>query len=213
LSSVGIDPLASQPKKRRRRRIRIVSIIGYVLVVFGLSWFFEQRLPTTVIFVRHAETDAAMGEGGDPPLNAAGRARAEALAKFLADTDVDAGVDAIYASPRLRTQQTAEPLAKRLGLEVIVEDQQDIGLFIRHVLREHRGDIVLVVSHSNLIGPLIDELHGYQDMPAIAAADFDNLYIVTVPRWGKVKTLRFHYEVGPQELGSSDHSATSFTSP
>lgn len=202
----------SQPK-RRRRRIRIVSVIGYVLLVFGLAWFFEQRLPTTVILVRHAETDATMAEGGDPPLNAEGRVRAEALANFLADIDVYEGVDAIYASPRLRTQQTAEPLAQRLGLDIQVEDQEDYGRFVRHVLRDHKRDIVLVVSHSNLIGAIVDELHGHQNVPPIAADEFDNVYIVTVPAYGKVKTLRLHYGGVQRAPGLSEHGATTLTSP
>jgi len=184
-----------------------------MIVALGLAWFFELRLPTTVVFVRHADTDTSMDQGGNPSLNANGRARAEALADFMQDIDVLASVDAIYASEARRTQQTAEPLAKRLGLEVGIADPYDVKRFIREVQREHKGDIVLIVTHSDAIAPLVDELHGHQSVPAIAADEYDNVYIVTVPFWGKVKTLRLHYGPAPPAAGLSSGSSTPLTSP
>jgi broad specificity phosphatase PhoE len=192
--------------KRRRRRQRIVSMVVFAILTLALAWFFETRLPTTILFVRHAETDAAMAAGGDPPLNARGRARAELLADFLQDVDVLAGVDAIYASEFRRTQETAAPLAKRLNIEVEIADPYDVAGFIKNVLHRHKGDIVLVVSHSDVIAPLVEELHGHQNLPEMASEDFDDLYIVSVPWWGKVKTLRLPYAIGWQpryELGIS----------
>jgi broad specificity phosphatase PhoE len=115
------------------------------------------------------------------------------LADFVQDIDVLSSVDAIYASEFRRTQETAEPLAKRLGLDVMIKNHDDIGDFMAEVQHEHRGEIVLVVSHSNLIGPLIAELHGHQSVPEIDENEFDNFYIVTIPLYGKVKTLRLHY--------------------
>jgi broad specificity phosphatase PhoE len=195
--------------KRRRRRQRAVSVIVFVLATLALAWFFELHFPTTILFVRHADTDAAMGEGGDPPLNARGRARAELLADFLQNIDVVAGVDAIYVSEFQRTRQTAEPLAMRLQVPIETVDQSDIVGFMANVLDEHQGDIVLVVSHSNLIAPLIDELHGSKNLPEFGHDDYGELYIVSIPWWGKVKTLRFPYAVGWQppyepELPSSE---------
>ncbi|MBN1238632.1 MAG: histidine phosphatase family protein, partial [Gammaproteobacteria bacterium] len=144
-------------------------------------------------FVRHADTDRTMAEGGDPPLNEQGQARAELLADFLQDVDVVAGVDAIYASEALRTQQTAEPLARRLELDVGVADHHDYAGFMEDVLREHKGEIVLVVSHSDTIAPLIEELHGSKNVPEMAPDEYDNVYIVSIPWFGKVKTLRVRY--------------------
>ena len=89
-------------------------MIGYIVVVLGLAWFFEEQPTTTIIFVRHAETDSG-GRRRGPGLSARGRQRAELLADFLADIDVVASVDAIYATTSRRTQETATPLASRLG--------------------------------------------------------------------------------------------------
>jgi 2,3-bisphosphoglycerate-dependent phosphoglycerate mutase len=184
--------------RRRRRRRRAASVVLFSITTLGLAWFFESQATTTILFVRHADTDAAMGSGRDPPLNARGRARAELLADFLEDVDVIAGVDAIYASEFRRTQETAAPLASRLGIQVAIADPYDVIGFMRSVLRRHKGDIVLVVSHSDTIAPLVEELHGSKNLPDFGPDDFDDLYVVTIPNFGKVKTLRLPYAVGWQ---------------
>jgi broad specificity phosphatase PhoE len=136
-----------------------------------------------------------MTEGGDPPLNERGRVRAELLADFLQDIDVIAGVDAIYASEFRRTQETAAPLAERSNVPVDIANHYQYENFMGEVLREHKGDIVLVVTHSDAIAPLVEELHGSKNVPAIAPDEYDNVYIVTIPHFGKVKTLRVRYGV------------------
>ncbi|HSC13793.1 MAG TPA: phosphoglycerate mutase family protein [Gammaproteobacteria bacterium] len=191
--------LPSPNDRRRRRRLRLIPIIGYTVVAVGLAYFLGARMSTTVIFVRHADTDAAMaGPDDDPPLSGRGRQRAELLADFLENVDVTGSVNAIYASDKRRTQETAAPLAKRLNLPVEIADHLDPEGFMDRVRREHAGKIVLVVSHSNTIQPLIDELHGSKNLKPFAPDEFNRLYIVTIPRpLGKVKTLEFFYEEPP----------------
>jgi broad specificity phosphatase PhoE len=196
----------SPEARRRKRKKRTVAVVGFVLTTVMLSWFFEAQSTTTVMFVRHADTGASMNGDNDAQLNSTGRARADLLADFLKDTDVLAGVDAIYASSFVRTQQTAAPLAERLNLDVKIAEQDDVVGFMKYVLSEHKGRIVLVVTHSNLLGELVAELHGHQSVPEIATDEFDNLYIVSIPWFGKVKTLRLHYAVGwtpPYDVGKS----------
>jgi len=187
----------------------MVAVAGYVFLMLLLSWYFESQATTTILFVRHADTDRSMAEGGDPPLNGVGRARAELLADFLQNIDVVAGVDAIYASEFKRTQETAAPLARRLGLEVGIADHTDVAGFTEHVLSEHKGRIVLVVSHSNTIAPLVEELHGSKNLPDIQSDEYDNLYIVSVPWFAKVKTLRLRYALGWQPPREVDIKSSS----
>lgn len=184
--------------RRRRRRLRLFPILAYTVVALGLAYFLDQRHSTTVIFVRHADTDRAMGApDDDPPLNARGRARAELLADHFEHVDVVSGPNAIYASDKRRTQETAAPLAKRLNLEVQIADHLDTEGFMERVLDEHSGQIVLIVSHSNTIPALIDELHGSKDLRPFAEDDYDRVYIVTKPMYGKVKTLELDYDDPP----------------
>ena len=195
--------LHTSADRRRRRRLRLIPIVGYSIAVLGLAYFFELQATTTVIFVRHADTDVAASTD-DPPLSARGRQRAELLADFLVDVDVVAGVDAVYVSDKRSTQDTAAPIVARLKVPVEVIDHYDVSHFIRHVHRHHKGEIVLIVSHADAIAPLIDELHGSKRLPAFGPNDFDELYIVTVPWYGKVKTLRFHYGEPPAVLQPSN---------
>lgn len=84
-----------------------------------------------VLLIRHAVNDY-MKKGrmaGRLPgvhLNRQGQAQAEALAEKLAG----APVKALYSSPMERAQETAAPLAKALGLEIITRPgllESDIG--------------------------------------------------------------------------------------
>src|SRR5690349_7487691 len=150
--------LQHQIERRRRRRLRLIPVIGYAIAVLGLAYFFEQRPSTTIIFVRHTDTDAAVAT--DPPLSDVGRQRAEVLADFLQDVDVVAGVNAIFVGHNKRTEQTAAVLAGRLNLAVEARDQDNVVSYIGYVKRHHVGEIVLVVADGDKIPAMIDELHG-----------------------------------------------------
>lgn len=66
---------------------------------------------TRLYVVRHCKAE---GQSPEAPLTAEGRRQASALADVLAREPIDR----IIASPFLRAQQTAAPLAARLGLPV-----------------------------------------------------------------------------------------------
>jgi len=188
---------STQGKRRRRWSPRLIPVIGYTFVALGLAWFFEQQATTTVIFVTHAEADPATG-AEDPALSAYGRRQAEALADFLHDIDVVRSVDNIYAHTSRRTKETAGPLAERLGLTLHIDDPYRVERFMRRVMRDRKGEVVLIVTYPDAIAPLIDELHGSKRLPVIAPDDYDEVYIVTIPNFGKVKTLRLHYPQPPR---------------
>jgi probable phosphoglycerate mutase len=75
---------------------------------------------TTLLLVRHGETDwnrdGRWQGGSDTRLNDLGREQAEALAEQL---DGDIGV--VYSSDLARARETAEIVARKLGLEVRVD--------------------------------------------------------------------------------------------
>jgi broad specificity phosphatase PhoE len=191
VTRVEVRPTAKSRKKRRRRRL--FSLLAYIVAVFGLAWFFESQGTTTIIFVRHADVDEAMSKTIDQPLNAKGFTRADDLADTFEFVDVTGGPDAIYVSEALRTQQTAAPLARRLGIEPEVADPYDVAGFMKTVLFQHKRQIVLVVTHRDAIVPLVEELHGHKEIADIPADDYDGVYIVTIPWFGKVKTLQVSY--------------------
>jgi probable phosphoglycerate mutase len=74
-----------------------------------------------IVLVRHGEPDWAPGGGvsvRDPGLTPYGRAQARAVAAALAPQ----GIDALYASPLQRAQQTAAALAERAGVPAVTID-------------------------------------------------------------------------------------------
>ena len=143
----------------------------------------------TVFLVRHAErADASPGAppamATDPDLSAAGRARAESLATLLKD----AKITAIFTTEFKRTQQTAAPLAKALGLTpTVVSSKSEADLVKR--LKAAKGN-VLVVGHSNTVPEIIKAL-GVTTPVSIGDDDFDNLFLLT--QGASPTLLRLHY--------------------
>ena len=131
----------------------------------------------TVFVVRHAER-ADDGAGGnlmmasDPDLSESGRARAELLASMLRS----ANVTTIVATPYKRTQQTAAPMAKALGLEITTLGPRDTAK-VPDLVRASKGN-VLIVGHSNTVPDILKAL-GVTEVVALGDADYDNLFIVT----------------------------------
>jgi broad specificity phosphatase PhoE len=155
--------------------------------------FLLVALPTAaqqaVFVVRHAEradtaSGAAPAMATDPDLSDAGRARAESLAAALKD----AKITAIFVTPYKRTQQTAEPLAKALGIQPTAIDPKDAAGLIEKV-KATTGN-VLVVGHSNTVPDVLTRL-GIADAPKLADTDYDNLFLVI--RGDKSSLVRLHY--------------------
>jgi broad specificity phosphatase PhoE len=178
-------------RRRRRRRRRIQVIVIYTAIAIGLAWFFESQATTTVIFVRHAETLTEPAD--DRGLSPAGQRRVAELARQLVDADVVAGVDAVYSTPFRRTEETARPIAEALDLPLNTYDAADTEAIMEHIVREHKGKIILVVGHSNTLPALMAGMGASKKVPPIAEDEFDNIYIVSIPWFGKTKTIRLRY--------------------
>jgi broad specificity phosphatase PhoE len=178
-------------RRRRRRRRRVQIIVIYTAIALGLAWFFESQATTTVLFVRDAEK--ALTPAEDPGLSEAGQRRAAELARQLVDADVIAGIDAIYATPFRRSTETAKPIADALKLPLRAYDAADTELFLDDLVKEHKGKIVLVVGHSNTVPEMIGNMGASKRVPPIADDEHDNIYIVSIPWFGKTKTIRLRY--------------------
>ncbi|MDA0705412.1 MAG: phosphoglycerate mutase family protein [Proteobacteria bacterium] len=180
-----------QDRRRVRTARRIQVFIIYTAIAIGLAWFFESQATTTIIFVRHAEqTDH---EAADPGLSEAGLRRVAELTRQLVDADVVAGIDAIYATPLRRSQETAQPLADRLELPINNYDATDTEAVLATILKAHKGKIILVVGHSNTVPELIANLGASKKVPVIERNEFDNIYVISIPWFGKTKTIRLRY--------------------
>lgn len=162
-----------------------------MVLALGLAFFFESQATTTVIIVRHADIEP--GQGADLGLSAQGSIRAEELSRVLGDVDVVQGLDAILVGAGRPSRETAGPLARRLNLPVQEVDSADTDSLAKRILEDYKGEIVLVVVEPDVIPLLIPEFHGSKNVPSLADNEYDNLYVVSIPWYGKVKTLRLHY--------------------
>ena len=178
-------------RRRRRRKRRIQVIVIYTAIAVGLAWFFELQATTTVIFVRHAEK--ATMPADDPGLSEAGKIRAVELARQLSEADVVAGIDAIYSTSYRRTEETVQPVAIALGLPITSYDASNTETIMDEIVRQHKGKIVLVVGHSNTVPALIGNMGASKNVPEIDEGEYDNLYLVSIPWFGKTKTIRLRY--------------------
>lgn len=178
-------------RRRRRRRRRIQIVVIYTAIAIGLAWFFESQATTTIIFVRHA--DKAASPIDNPGLSAAGQRRAAELSRQLVDADVVAGVDAVYSTGYKRSQETARAVADALDLPINTYDVDDTEEILETILKRHKGKIILIVAHGNTVPVLIANLGASKKVPPIAESEYDNIYIISIPWFGKTKTIRLRY--------------------
>ena len=133
--------------------------------------------PATFVVVRHAEKAAG---GSDPSLSPAGQARAQSLAQRIGQP-----LRAAYATAYRRTQETAQPAAQAHGIAVTTYDANLPATdFAAQLRRDHAGDQVLVVAHSNTAPQIAAALCGCEVAP-MADDEFDRLMTVTVARDGR----------------------------
>ena len=99
---------------------------------------------TRLILVRHAKA-----EPGEPdalrPLSPKGRKRARELGKELATRHPDA----VVSSPLLRARETAKPIAKAAGIELVVDERLAPGATVGDLRAAvaGRGETVVTVGH------------------------------------------------------------------
>lgn len=141
--------------------------------------------PITVFLVRHAEKKTNVA---DPSLTDDGRERAESLADLLAD----AGIGAIFTSQYKRTQETAAPLAERLGLTVTVVPAKDLKALLSRVRALPFGARALIVGHSDTVPALAHRLTGAK-VAELTDADYDRLYVATCDKSGQGEVVVLRY--------------------
>jgi broad specificity phosphatase PhoE len=171
-----------------RWRLAVAAFTGAMLSA-GPAVAQSQTPLRAVIIVRHGEKAEAPKE--NPPLSAAGQARAEALLATLRD----AGLTTIITTDQERTRATAAPLADLLKLKGVVvprtpdpgKDAGDVAQAVRRA-----GGIVLVVSHQLTI-PLLVAALGGPSIPTMCDTEFSNLYMLIPGTSNLLHLVRGHY--------------------
>jgi len=178
----------SSPPRTRIRTIIVFSLLFAILgavVVFAYFSTFSRPL-TTVILVRHAEKKIEP-TNPDPDLTPAGESRAQELARVFGN----AGITKIFATQFKRTQQTAKPLSDRSAVPITVLDAQQTSEVVKQIL-SNRGGTIFVAGHNNTVPAIVSEFTG-ENVPVIPESEYDNMFIVTIYRFGKAKVLKIKY--------------------
>ena len=177
----------------RLRRVVVTAAVAALLALVATVVIYKLNVPTTVLVVRHAEREGPPADQVDPPLSAAGQARAQELARVVGQ----GAVSAIFASEFQRTQQTVQPLATARGLTVNQVPAAATAELLDQIRSNHRGGTVLVAGHSDSVDDIIDGLGGGA-MGNLPASQFDNLFVVVIRRWDWTRVVHLKYEMGRQ---------------
>ena len=153
------------------------KIILCVLIVI-----FSSCSSVKYYIVRHAEKETAsagttMSTPNDPPLSAAGRARAIELRQALTGKRIRY----IFSTNTIRTISTAQPFNELRGATSIeVYKASDSLDFFIQKLKEIKKGNSLIVGHSNTVDDIVNKLCGEIKIPKdLPDSEYDNLYIVT----------------------------------
>jgi len=138
-----------------------------------------------VIVVRHAEK---ADQTPDTALSPKGRARAKALADLLRD----AGVTHIVTSEYRRSQETAAPLAKALGLTPEQVPAKDLPALVARLHAVDPASIVVVVGHSNTIPPMLTVL-GWPNTLDLHEGDYDDVFVLAPHPGQRASMVRLKY--------------------
>lgn len=150
------------------------------------DWDTAPEAGLLVVVVRHAEK--AQNDPRDPDLSVAGQVRANALAERLRALRLAAA----YTTPYKRTQQTASPSARAQNIEVVAREfssrdaDVDAAALREELLRDHRGETVLVVGHSNTVPAIVEALSG-ADADAMPETEYDRLSLIRVEADGSAR--------------------------
>ncbi|PZR78628.1 MAG: hypothetical protein DLM52_02650 [Chthoniobacterales bacterium] len=180
--SIRAEHTGVDGKRLRAAAITKIARMKLLIAFLVLSSAAGAVAEPMVIAVRHAEKEVE--NGGDPGLSAAGRARAEMLARMLKS----AGITHVFTSEFRRTQETAAPVAALLGITPTVVPGKDIAA-LASKLREINGN-ALVVGHGDTVPALLRAL-GIEAPVTIGNNDYGNIFIVALGEKPRLLQLRY----------------------
>jgi broad specificity phosphatase PhoE len=172
----------------------LLPMLGLLAAAAGLYWIGSWAETTTIVLLRHAE---AAADDGDPDLSPAGAQRAALLGPLLDDLLPQDRIDYLYAADTRRAQQTATSIANEFGLPINLLTASDWEGLASRLLREHRGDTIVVVGYASTLPGLIERLSGHGI--ALDPREYDALFVVVSGRPGDPRLLRMRYgETSPR---------------
>lgn len=140
-----------------------------LLALAACAYIAPVQAPSTFYVMRHLHTPEGVS---DPDLTEEGQRQARMLADLLADEPPAT----IFVSTTRRAQQTAAPLAEKLGITPRLYDPRDTPALIAEVLKEPPP--VLIVGHSNTVPDIVAALGGRRPAP-LTHEDFGDVWKIS----------------------------------
>ena len=145
-----------------------------LLLTIFLAFSIPENDCSTFYLIRHAEKVRINKTDKDPALNEKGMIRALNWRDFFIDKDISK----IYSTNYKRTLETIKPIEVAMGLTAILYSPSSIDY--KTFISSNKGEIVLVVGHSNTIPDFVNELINDQVYSQIDDLNNSNLYIVNL---------------------------------
>ena len=152
------------------RNFKAIGVFCFFVMLTSAPGAHSQNI-RTIYLVRHADK---VSDDTDAPLSDAGHKRAECLANTLAF----AQIQEIFTSNLQRTQQTAAPLAQKLGIKPVaipISKPDELT----EAIRSSKAANVLVVWHDATLPKILRAL-GAPEITPIAHTEYDRFFILTM---------------------------------
>jgi hypothetical protein len=75
---------------------------------------------------------------------------------------------------------------------VTLLDSNQTNELLRRIQTTYPGQTYFIAGHNNTVPAMVSELSG-ETYPVIPESEYDNLYIVTIYRFGKAKVVKLKY--------------------
>ena len=145
-----------------------------LLLTIFLVFSIPENDCSTFYLIRHAEKVRTNKSDSDPALNEKGIIRAMNWKEYFIDKDISK----IYSTNYKRTIETVKPIQEATGLATILYSPSSIDY--KDFISSNKGEIVLIVGHSNTIPNFVNELINDQVYAQIDDLNNSNLYIVSL---------------------------------
>lgn len=113
-------------------------------------------------FVRHGEAEDLAPTDHSRELTERGKERVAKSAQVLKRLGITP--EAIYSSPRIRAQQTAEIIAEALGLDVTITEEVNFGFNVSYIKpltkKFNSSDEVMFVGHNPDMSQIVHKMAG-----------------------------------------------------
>ena len=145
-----------------------------LLISIFLIFSIPENDCSTFYLIRHAEKVRTNKSDKDPKLNEKGILRALNWKEYFINKEISK----IYSTNYKRTLETVKPIEEAKGLTTILYSASNIDY--KDFISSNKGQIVLVVGHSNTIPNFVNELINDQVYAQIDDLNNSNLYIVNL---------------------------------